>query len=132
MQVDPRLAFNKGTLCANLGSKACASSLRCIRLTSPLVAAEAIVSRAQSLLAQYKEMQVREPQSTCAPAPNRINSCQRSSAAVPTCLTPPCVLRGQVPQDRVLIRIPATWEGIQAAEQLEKMGIACHMILVYR
>lgn len=32
----------------------------------------------------------------------------------------------------MLIRIPATWEGIQAAEQLEKMGIACHMILVYR
>ena len=50
----------------------------------------------------------------------------------PHWFTTGCVPRKQIPQDRVLIRIPATWEGIQAAEQLEKMGIACHMILVYR
>ena len=38
----------------------------------------------------------------------------------------------EVPQSRILIRIPATWEGLQAAKQLEAQGIACHAILVYR
>ncbi|KAK9823006.1 hypothetical protein WJX81_005539 [Elliptochloris bilobata] len=36
-----------------------------------------------------------------------------------------------VPGDRVLVRIPATWEGIQAAKALEAKGIATHLILVY-
>ena len=38
----------------------------------------------------------------------------------------------EVPQSRILMRIPATWEGLQAAKQLEAQGIACHAILVYR
>ena len=37
-----------------------------------------------------------------------------------------------VPQDRVLVRVPATWEGIQAAKALEAQGVATHLILVYR
>lgn len=37
-----------------------------------------------------------------------------------------------VPLERVLIRIPATWEGIQAAKALEAQGVATHLILVYR
>ena len=37
-----------------------------------------------------------------------------------------------VPQDRFLLRIPATWEGIQAAGQLEAEGVATHLVLVYR
>ena len=37
-----------------------------------------------------------------------------------------------VPQDRFLLRIPATWQGIQAAKQLEADGIATHLVLVYR
>lgn len=36
-----------------------------------------------------------------------------------------------VPVDRVLIRVPATWAGLQAAGALEKDGIATHAILVY-
>eukprot|EP00884_Botryococcus_braunii_P009450 jgi/Botrbrau1/18506/Bobra.0072s0084.2 len=36
-----------------------------------------------------------------------------------------------LPQDKVIIRIPATWEGIQAAKKLEAEGIATHIILVY-
>ncbi|CAL5225633.1 g8489 [Coccomyxa viridis] len=36
-----------------------------------------------------------------------------------------------IPQERVLLRIPGTWEGIQAAKQLEDQGVATHIILVY-
>lgn len=32
---------------------------------------------------------------------------------------------------RLLIKIPATWEGIQAVEILEKQGIACNVTLVF-
>lgn len=33
--------------------------------------------------------------------------------------------------DRVLIKIASTWEGIKAAEQLEKEGIRCNMTLLF-
>jgi transaldolase len=32
--------------------------------------------------------------------------------------------------DRLLIQIPATWQGIQAASQLQTQGISCHLNLV--
>jgi transaldolase len=34
-------------------------------------------------------------------------------------------------RDRVLIKIAATWEGIKAAEQLEKEGINCNLTLLF-
>lgn len=34
--------------------------------------------------------------------------------------------------DRFLIRIPGTWQGIQAVKQLESEGIPCHVTLIYR
>ena len=34
-------------------------------------------------------------------------------------------------RDRVLIKIAATWEGIRAAEQLEKEGINCNLTLLF-
>ena len=34
--------------------------------------------------------------------------------------------------DRYLVRIPGTWEGIQAVKQLEDEGIPTHVILIYR
>ena len=37
-----------------------------------------------------------------------------------------------VSSDRILIRLPATWQGIQAAKQLEAEGIASHVTLIYR
>lgn len=37
-----------------------------------------------------------------------------------------------LPADKIIVRIPATWEGIQAAKKLEAEGIATHIILVYR
>ena len=36
-----------------------------------------------------------------------------------------------VPRSRVLIKIAATWEGIRAAEQLEKEGINCNLTLLF-
>jgi transaldolase len=36
-----------------------------------------------------------------------------------------------VPQERVLIKIASTWEGIKAAEQLEKKGIHCNLTLMF-
>ncbi len=36
-----------------------------------------------------------------------------------------------VPKDRVLIKIASTWEGIEAAAQLEKAGIRCNLTLLF-
>lgn len=36
-----------------------------------------------------------------------------------------------VPSDRVLIKIASTWEGIQAAAELEKRGIHCNLTLLF-
>jgi transaldolase len=37
----------------------------------------------------------------------------------------------KIPRERVLIKIAATWEGIKAAEQLEKEGINCNLTLMF-
>lgn len=39
-------------------------------------------------------------------------------------------MRG-IDRERVLIKLAATWEGIQAAEQLEKEGINCNLTLIF-
>ncbi len=36
-----------------------------------------------------------------------------------------------LPSSRILIKIAATWEGIKAAEQLEKAGIQCNLTLLF-
>lgn len=36
-----------------------------------------------------------------------------------------------VSSDRVLIKVAATWEGIQAAKQLEQAGIQCNLTLIF-
>ena len=37
----------------------------------------------------------------------------------------------KVPRERVLIKLGSTWEGIRAAEKLEKQGIHCNMTLLF-
>ena len=37
-----------------------------------------------------------------------------------------------VTSERILMRIPGSWEGLQAAKQLEQQGVRTHIILVYR
>jgi transaldolase len=36
-----------------------------------------------------------------------------------------------VPRERVLIKLASTWEGIRAAEQLEREGIHCNLTLLF-
>lgn len=36
-----------------------------------------------------------------------------------------------VPRERVLIKIAATWEGVRAAEQLQREGIDCNLTLIF-
>ncbi|MES2199309.1 MAG: transaldolase [Chlamydiota bacterium] len=36
-----------------------------------------------------------------------------------------------IPRERVLVKLAATWEGIQVAEMLEKEGIHCNMTLLF-
>ena len=36
-----------------------------------------------------------------------------------------------VPRERLLIKIAATWEGIRAAQQVEREGIACNLTLLF-
>lgn len=36
-----------------------------------------------------------------------------------------------VPRERILIKVASTWEGIRAAEQLEKQGIHCNLTLLF-
>lgn len=42
-----------------------------------------------------------------------------------------CYDRLEVPRERILIKIAATWEGVQAARALERRGIACNMTLIF-
>ncbi len=39
--------------------------------------------------------------------------------------------RASIPRERVLIKIASTWEGIRAAEVLEREGIRCNMTLLF-
>lgn len=39
--------------------------------------------------------------------------------------------RTGIPRERVLIKIASTWEGIKAAEQLERDGIRCNLTLLF-
>ena len=36
-----------------------------------------------------------------------------------------------IDRERILIKIASTWEGIQAAEQLEQEGIHCNLTLLF-
>src|SRR2546423_7917615 len=37
----------------------------------------------------------------------------------------------KIPRERVLIKIASTWEGLNAAEQLQKEGIKCNLTLMF-
>src|SRR5438132_7408123 len=37
----------------------------------------------------------------------------------------------KIPRERVLIKIASTWEGLNAAEQLQKEGISCNLTLMF-
>ena len=37
----------------------------------------------------------------------------------------------KIPRERVLIKIASTWEGLKAAEQLQREGIRCNLTLLF-
>src|SRR5882762_6638228 len=37
----------------------------------------------------------------------------------------------KIPRERVLIKIASTWEGLNAAEQLQREGIRCNLTLLF-
>jgi transaldolase len=37
----------------------------------------------------------------------------------------------EVEKERILIKVAATWEGIQAAKELKKVGINCNLTLIF-
>src|SRR6266571_7099125 len=37
----------------------------------------------------------------------------------------------KIPRERVLIKVASTWEGLTAAEQLQKEGIRCNLTLLF-
>src|ERR1700747_6401 len=37
----------------------------------------------------------------------------------------------KIPRERVLIKIASTWEGLNAAEQLQKEGLSCNLTLMF-
>jgi transaldolase len=37
----------------------------------------------------------------------------------------------QIPRDRILVKLASTWEGIRAAEDLQKKGIDCNLTLLF-
>jgi len=39
--------------------------------------------------------------------------------------------RAGISNDRILIKLASTWQGIRAAEQLEKEGINCNLTLLF-
>src|SRR5678815_1581027 len=39
--------------------------------------------------------------------------------------------KNEIPRERVLIKLASTWEGIRAAEKLEREGIHCNMTLLF-
>src|SRR5262245_24100677 len=43
----------------------------------------------------------------------------------------PLYEEGKIPRERVLIKIASTWEGLNAAEQLQKEGIFCNLTLMF-
>jgi transaldolase len=75
---------------------------------------DAMVNKARHLIALYKEAgtigtllaQPHHRQTTCRPA---------------------CPLLAGIEKDRILIKLASTWEGIRAAELLEKEGIHCNL-----
>ena len=78
----------------------------------------AMVERAQKLAQGYRDIGIGWP-SLLVPSPA-------------TCMLHAHMMHSACRPDKVLMRLPASWEGIQAAKQLESEGIPTHLILVYR
>jgi transaldolase len=105
---------------------------------APLLAETVAAHAAQPLEAIVDEVLVRFGREILKVVPGRVSTEVDARLSFDTEAT---VARAQriiglyeaagVPRGRVLIKIAATWEGIRAAEQLERAGIRCNLTLLF-
>jgi transaldolase len=105
---------------------------------APLLAETVAAHPAEPLAAVVDEVLVRFGREILAIVPGRVSTEVDARLSFDTAAT---VARAErliglyeaagVPRRRVLIKIAATWEGIRAAEQLERAGIHCNLTLLF-
>jgi transaldolase len=105
---------------------------------APLLAETVAAHAARPLEAIVDEVLVRFGREILALVPGRVSTEVDARLSFDT---PATVARAErliglyeaagVPRSRVLIKIAATWEGIRAAEQLERAGIRCNLTLLF-
>jgi transaldolase len=105
---------------------------------APLLAETVAAHPTEPLAAVVDEVLVRFGREILAIVPGRVSTEVDARLSFDTAAT---VARAErliglyeaagVPRRRVLIKIAATWEGIRAAEQLERAGIHCNLTLLF-
>jgi transaldolase len=105
---------------------------------APLLRKTVAAHRGAALPALVDEVLVRFGREILAVVPGRVSTEVDARLSFDTAAS---VARGRhlialyeaagVPRDRVLIKVAATWEGIRAAEQLERQGIHCNLTLLF-
>ncbi len=105
---------------------------------APLLAETVAAHRAAPLEAVVDEVLVRFGREILKVVPGRVSTEVDARLSFDTAAT---VARAQrliglyeaagIGRERVLIKIAATWEGIRAAEQLERAGIRCNLTLLF-
>jgi transaldolase len=105
---------------------------------APLLQETVAAHRGAALPAVVDEVLVRFGREILAVVPGRVSTEVDARLSFDTAAS---VARGQrlialyeaagVPRERVLIKVAATWEGIRAAELLEREGIRCNLTLLF-
>jgi transaldolase len=105
---------------------------------APLLAATVAAHRSEALDAIVDQVMVRFGREILQVVPGRVSTEVDARLSFDTAAT---VARAQrliglyqtagIPRERVLIKIAATWEGIRAAEALERQGIHCNLTLLF-
>jgi transaldolase len=105
---------------------------------APLLAETVTAHRGAALEAVVDEVLVRFGREILKVVPGRVSTEVDARLSFDTAAT---VARAQrliglyeaagIARERVLIKVAATWEGIRAAEQLEKAGIRCNLTLLF-
>lgn len=105
---------------------------------APLLAAAVAPHRARPLDAQVDEVLVRFGLEILKVVPGRVSTEVDARLSFDTAATVERARRlvalyqaAGIGRERVLIKIAATWEGIRAAEQLEREGIHCNLTLLF-
>jgi transaldolase len=105
---------------------------------APLLAEVVQVHRREALDSIVDQVLVRFGREILAVVPGRVSTEVDARLSFDTAAS---IARGQrivalyesagIPRERVLIKVAATWEGIQAAKALERQGIHCNLTLLF-